>query len=154
MPSLWLFYGKNFHWNGQQSRLWNSKHCRKPYALPLFSAPSIQDYLPSSPRILPRSASGAVMEHLEEKRTHPASFVPYNLTEPEQNYTGQERELPAIVYKLLAWRPYLHGKSFVVYSDHYRFRYLETQLHLSCKQPRWLETLVRLEFWTAPISEK
>lgn len=40
----------------------------------------------------------------------------------------------------------------MVYSDHYRFRYLETQPHLSSRQPRWLETSVQSDFKIVPLS--
>ncbi len=38
-------------------------------------------------------------------------------------------ELLAIVDTLIAWRFYVHGRKFIIQTDHHPLRFLETQDH-------------------------
>lgn len=72
----------------------------------------------------------------------------------EQRYAAHERELFSIVDTLRTWRAYVHGHKFVVRSDHFPLKYLETEVNLSRQQVRWLETLVDFDFCIIPIKGK
>ncbi len=48
----------------------------------------------------------------------------------------------------------MHGRNFVVHTDHYPLRYLQTQDHLPPRQEGWLERLVEFDFSIVPIREK
>jgi RNase H-like domain found in reverse transcriptase len=74
------------------------------------------------------------------------AFASRKLSSAEKNYPVHERELLAIVYALKEWRPYLHGSRFVIKTDHYPFRYLDTQSNLSKRQRRWMETLQEYDY--------
>jgi RNase H-like domain found in reverse transcriptase len=74
------------------------------------------------------------------------AFASRKLSSAEKNYPVHELELLAIVYALKEWRPYLHGSRFVIKTDHYPFRYLDTQSNLSKRQRRWMETLQEYDY--------
>ena len=72
----------------------------------------------------------------------------------EQNYHPQEQELLAIVEALRHWRAYLHGRPFIVNTDHESLKYLQTQDHLSSRQVRWMENLIEFDFQIKYIKGK
>ena len=112
----------------------------------MTSAPVLHDYNPDLPITVTTDASsyaiGAVLEQLGPNGIHPVAFTSRTLNPAEQNCASHELELLAIVDTLRAWRSYLHGKQFVVHTDHYPLRYLQMQDQLSARQ--WSNT--RLHF--------
>ena len=72
----------------------------------------------------------------------------------ERNYAAHELELLAIVDTIRAWRSYLYGRKFTIFSDHHPLRYLQTQSHLSPRQVRWVERLVDFDFQFVPLKGK
>lgn len=81
---------------------------------------------PRLPTFITTSASkytiGAFTEQLEVKQTHSVSLLFRTLNEVNRSCLAHEKKLPAIVYTVCLWRPYLHEKSFVVYSAFYPLR--------------------------------
>ena len=55
-------------------------------------------------------------------------------------------ELVAIVFALKAWRYYLHGEQFEVFSNHTSLKYIFTQQDLNMRQRRWMEYLEEYDF--------
>ena len=53
----------------------------------------------------------------------------------------------AIVEALQHWHPYLHGKKFVMQTDHHPLMYFLVQLNLSPRQLYWDESLVDFLPW-------
>ena len=92
------------------------------------------------------TALGAVLEQQENGKARPVAFHSRTFNIPEQRYAAHEKELLAIVDTIRAWRVYLHGRIFIVKSDHFPLKYLETQENLYQRQVRWLETLVDFDF--------
>ena len=72
----------------------------------------------------------------------------------QQNYAAHDLELHGIVKTLRAWRCYLHGRSFIVYTDHSPLKHLETQPYLSPGQARFLEKLCQFDFEIIAIKRK
>jgi len=150
---LTLLTGKvEFQWTEPQE---NAFHELKQA---ISQAPVLRTFEPDDPVTVTTDASsyalGAVLEQTDDLGTRPVAFTSRTLNSSEQNYSPHERELLAIVDTLRTWRPYLHGRKFVVHTDHYPLRYLETQDSLSEKQVRWLETLTNFDFQIIPISGK
>ena len=54
----------------------------------------------------------------------------------EHNYPTHDMELAAIVLALKAWRHYLYGEQFKVFSDHKSLKYIFTQRELNMRQRR------------------
>ena len=50
-------------------------------------------------------------------------------------------ELVAIVFAVKAWRHYLYGEQFKVFSNHKSLEYIFTQQDLNMRQGRWMEFL-------------
>jgi RNase H-like domain found in reverse transcriptase len=89
---------------------------------------------------------GGVLEQEFDDGAHPIAYVSRKLNVPERNYPTHDRELLAMVHVVKELRCYLHGSSFVVRTDHYPLRYLETQPHPSKRQVRWLDTLAEYDY--------
>ena len=64
----------------------------------------------------------------------------------EQNYPTHDMELVAIVFALKAWRHYLYGVKFEVFSDYKSLKYIFTQRDLNMRQRRWIEFLEDYDF--------
>lgn len=57
-----------------------------------------------------------------------------------------EKELLALVNCVQLWRQYLHGRRFVVHTDHASLRFLFQQKIHSIAQQRWLYKLMGYDF--------
>ena len=64
----------------------------------------------------------------------------------EQSYPTHDMELTAIVFALKAWRHYLYGEQFEVFSDHKSLKYIFTQRELNMRQRRLMEYLEDYDF--------
>ena len=121
----------------------------------ITSAPVLKTFDPRLPVFVTTDASsvaiGAVLEQETKGERLPVAFTSRTLNPAERNYSPHELELLAIVDTLRAWRPYLHGRKFIVHTDHQPLRYLQTQEHLSSRQVRWLERMVEFDFKIVPI---
>ncbi len=82
------------------------------------------------------------------------SFQSTHLDAAEKNYAAHDLELLAIVETFRARRCYLHGRKFIIITDHYWLRFIETQDYLSPRQLRWLERLVEFYFTIIHAKEK
>ena len=150
---LTLLVGNNpFEWNAEQQE--SFELLKKA----VTSAPVLRQYDPDLPIIVTTDASqyaiGAVLEQIENRVTRPAMFLSRTLNAAEQRYAAHERELLAIVDTLRQWRVYLHGQRFLVHTDHYPLRYIQTQDSLSQRQVRWLEKMMEFDFKIIPIKGK
>ena len=58
-----------------------------------------------------------------------------------------DHKLLATVEALWHWWPYLHGKKFVVHTDHCPLMYFFAQLNLSPHQLHWAENLADFLPW-------
>ena len=64
----------------------------------------------------------------------------------EQSYPTHDMELAAIMFSLNAWRHYLYGEQFEVFSDHKSSKYISMQRDLNIRQRRWMKYLEDYEF--------
>ncbi len=81
----------------------------------------------------------------------PVAFASRTLNAAEKHYAAHDIELLAIADILRAWRCYLHGRKFILNTDHHPLRFLETQGYLSPRQVRWLENLVEFYITIMPV---
>jgi len=119
------------------------------------SAPVPRSFDPTVPVIVSTDASGcalgAVLEQDDGMGRRPVAFFSKKLKIHEQRYTIRERELLAIVQAIRHWRCHLHGRSFLVFTDHESLRYLRTQEKLNDRQLRWMEMLEQYDFQIEPV---
>ena len=89
---------------------------------------------------------GAVLSQGVGEGERPVAYFSRTLSRAERNYCVTRRELLAVVLAVRHFRPYLHGKRFLVRTDHASLTWL-----LSFKNPegqvaRWLEILQEYDF--------
>ena len=85
-------------------------------------------------------ATGAVLlQSGDDDRLRPLAFLSKKLQPAERNYTVGELELLAIVHALRAWRCFLEGADFTLYTDHSNLQTFLTTPTLSRRQARWAE---------------
>jgi hypothetical protein len=85
---------------------------------------------------------GAVL--IQDK--HPIAFMSRKLNKAEIRYTTTEQELLAVVEALKAWRCYLEGVEFTVFTDHNPNTYMQTKPVLSRREARWNDVLQQYRF--------
>jgi type II secretory ATPase GspE/PulE/Tfp pilus assembly ATPase PilB-like protein len=124
----------------------------------LCSAPVLRRYDPALPITVTTDASGfaigTVLEQEEDGMGRPFAYFSPTMNPHEQNYHEQEQEILAIVESIRYWRYFLHGRTFLVQTDHASLQYLTTQERLSPRQVRWLERLLDFDFKIVHISGK
>ena len=74
------------------------------------------------------------------------AYGSWPLKNHEQSYATHDMELEAIVFALKAWRHYLYGEQFEVFSDHKSLNYIFTQRDLNMRQCKWMEYLEDYDF--------
>jgi RNase H-like domain found in reverse transcriptase/Reverse transcriptase (RNA-dependent DNA polymerase)/Aspartyl protease len=99
-------------------------------------------------------AIGAILCQNHGAGLQPVAYESRKLTQAERNYTTGEQEALAVVYALKQWRCYLEGKRFTLLTDHRNLEYLQTQVHLSRRQARWMELLQQYDFRVEHIKGK
>ena len=63
------------------------------------------------------------------------------MSDTEQRYTANERELLGLVYFLKRFRCYLEGSSFEIFTDNQVLKHFLTKQVISSKEARWLDLL-------------
>lgn len=91
-------------------------------------------------------AVGAALLQDHGKGLQPVAHMSLKMKPAEVRYPVHEQELLAIVEALKAWRHFLYGKHFKIYTDHQSLVHLKTQPQLSNRQHRWIEFLSQFDF--------
>lgn len=116
----------------------------------LSQAPTISTYNEAEPLLVSTDASlygvGAVLYQEYEGRTHYLCFYSKALNTAQKNYPATKRELLAIIYALKAFRQWLHGNHFTLYSDHKALSYLFAQKEPSYMLANWADELINFDF--------
>lgn len=71
------------------------------------------------------------------------AFFSKKLSDTEQCYTANERELLALVYFLKRFRCYLEGMTFEVFTDNQVLKHFLTKPYLNRKEARWIDLLAQ-----------
>ena len=87
-------------------------------------------------------AIGAVLSQEDQ----PIAYRSRKISSAERNYLVYEKELLAIIDATQAWRHYLIGNKFLIYTDHESLKYLNKQPTLSTRQARWMDHLNNYHF--------
>jgi transposase InsO family protein len=135
-----LLEKNNYAWNDE------AEHAFRMLKDKLCSAPVLRIPDEESPFTVTVDACDQGLGALLEQQGQPVAYESRAIRSAERNYPVHEKELLAIVYALTKWRCYLHGRDFVIYTDHCPLQRLQTQPHLSQRQARWLEFLQQYQF--------
>eukprot|EP00171_Calliarthron_tuberculosum_P023944 IDg23944t1 len=87
------------------------------------------------------AVGGTLTQILDDGKEHAVAYFSKRLSEAEQNYTTNDRELLALVYFLQRFRCYLEGASFEVLTDNHILKNLFTKPNVSRREARWLHYL-------------
>ena len=90
--------------------------------------------------------NGAVLYQEYDGKTHYIQFYAKALNKGQINYPATKRELLAIVQALKAFRYYLYGRHFDLYTDHKALTYLFTSKDPSYMMLNWMEQLLEFNF--------
>ncbi len=94
-------------------------------------------------------AIGAVLsQQHEDDLWHPLAYISRTLNPAERNYDIHDKEMLAVVFACIEWRPLLLSLSdpFVVLTDHHALEYFMTTKILNRRQARWAERLADFHF--------
>ena len=83
------------------------------------------------------ATGGVLLQEDEHKKLHPLAFISKKLQPAELNYTVGELEMLAIVHALQAWRCFLEGVEFTVWTDHSNLTSFISSPTLNGRQSRW-----------------
>lgn len=109
----------------------------------MTSTPVLQHPDLNKPFVIETDASdfgvGAVLLQRDENDIlHPLAYESKKLSEAEQGYSVQERELLAVLHALRVWRCFIDGSSYIVYTDHNPLQFLRTKANPTSRLVRWL----------------
>ena len=91
-------------------------------------------------------ATGAVLMQQFDEGLRPIAFLSKKMKPAERNYPIYEQELLAILNALRAWRHYLGGRHFTVWTDHQSLQYVEASTMATPRQVRWAAWLSEFDF--------
>ena len=116
------------------------------YKKRLASSPILQ--LPdfSSPFEVAVDACGTGIGAVLSQRGHPIEYLSEKLSPTRQTWSTYEQELYALVRALKQWEHYLLSKEFVILTDHFSLKYLQSQKNISRMHVRWISYLQRFDF--------
>ena len=112
---------------------------------PVLSCPDF-----SQPFIVETDASqvglGAVLTQKLNGHEHPIAFASKVLTKAERNYSTTEREALAIVWSIRYFHSYLHGRKFLLRTDHKPLKFIKTVRDPKHRLARWITELGQFDF--------
>jgi len=92
-------------------------------------------------------AIGAVLSQKDDEgREYPIAFASRLLTPAEQRYAPLEGECLALVWATHKFRYYLHGRQFLVHTDHKSLEWLQSTRFDNNKVERWALRLQEFAF--------
>lgn len=92
-------------------------------------------------------AVAGVLEQEIDGQWHPIAYTSRKMNPAEKNYPIREKELLAVLHALGKWRLYLgDSPGFLIRTDHYSLKYLDSQKTLTPRQARWQEMLCNFTY--------
>ena len=119
----------------------------------LSTAPCLALPDPREPFVIHTDASGFAtgavlmqMQHEPPTGMRPISFMSKKMTSAEQAYSTRDQEFLAIKHALKMWAHHLHGRHFLIYTDHESLQYLRTAELQSKRHQRWEILMADFDF--------
>jgi len=135
---------QKFEWGPSQKEAFEGlkgKLCTTPVlAYPNFELPFILT-IDSS-----KLAVAAVLSQVQDAVERPIAYASRQLNRAEQSYSASESEMLALVRATKCFRCYLHGKKFLVRTDHSALSYLRKFSYYNSRLMRWSLKLSELNF--------
>ena len=89
---------------------------------------------------------GAVLAQIQDGREHVIAYGSKGLSGAELKYAPTEGECAAVVYFVRYFRHYLHGRTFIVQTDHIALKWLMETKDLTGRLARWALKLQEYDF--------
>ena len=89
---------------------------------------------------------GAVLAQIQDGREHVIAYGSKGLSGTELKYAPTEGECAAVVYFVRYFRHYLHGRTFIVQTDHIALKWLMETKDLTGRLARWALKLQEYDF--------
>jgi hypothetical protein len=86
-------------------------------------------------------AIGAVLSQGEGKDMRVVAYESRKMIDAETRYEVHDKELLAVIHALKKWHYYLRGKRFVIVTDNWATKFIQTKPHLTQRQMSWMSTL-------------
>ena len=135
---------KTFRWEAEQQRAFDELK-RAVVSAPCLALPDMaRDFIVHTDSS--GYATGAVLMQKFEEGLRPIAFLSKKMRPAERRYPVHEQELLAILSALKAWRHYLSGRRFTVWTDHQSLQYIESSQMATPRQMRWAAWLSEFDF--------
>ncbi|CAM6094694.1 unnamed protein product [Calypogeia fissa] len=90
---------------------------------------------------------GVVLSQLDEDgRDHPIYFASRQMSAPEKNYSGTDREALGVIYACKKFRHYLLGYKVIFHTDHNSLKYMVNKPDLTGRIARWMLLLQEFNY--------
>ena len=76
----------------------------------------------------------------------PIAYLSKSLSPKHLSMPIYEKEMMAVVYAVQKWHPYLIGRHFKIYTDHFSLKYMLNQCISTPMQQKWLSKLIGNDF--------
>ena len=91
-------------------------------------------------------AVGAVLSQGEGDDMRVVAFESRKMSDAETRYENHDKELLAVIHALKKWDFHLRGKKFVVVTDNWATKYIQTKPNLNHRQMNWMSTMQSFDF--------
>lgn len=89
---------------------------------------------------------GAVLTQVVDGVEKVISYLSRSLTKNERKFSVTEKECLAVLFAIEKWRPYVEGTHFIVITDHYSLKWLNTIKDPVGRIARWAVRLQQYDF--------
>ena len=135
---------KTFRWEAEQQSAFDELK-RAVISAPCLALPDMaRDFIVHTDAS--GYATGAVLMQKFAEGLRPIAFLSKKMRAAERRYPVHEQELLAILNALKAWRHYLSGRRFTVWTDHQSLQYIESSQMATPRQMRWAAWLSEFDF--------
>lgn len=69
---------------------------------------------------------GATLDQFQDGKDVAIAYAGRDLNDAERNYSTTEREALAVIFGIKKFAPYLHGRKFILHTDHHLLKWLIT----------------------------
>ena len=132
--------GGNFKWTQKQQDSFDDIKRR------LTSNPILQLRDFTLPFEVAVDACGTGIGAVLSQRSHPIEYSSEKLSSSRQSWSTYEQKLYALVRAFKKWERYLLCKEFILLTDHFSLKYLQSQRTISRMHARWISFLQRFDF--------
>ncbi|GAX83849.1 hypothetical protein CEUSTIGMA_g11274.t1 [Chlamydomonas eustigma] len=91
-------------------------------------------------------AVGAVLSQGDGDDVRVIAYESRKMTDVETRYPIHDKELLAVIYALKKWGYHLRGKKFVIVTDNWATKYIQSKPDLNHRQMNWMSTLAEFDF--------